>query len=107
MMKKVIIRDCDVSTTAYTTKSDGTVKYTVPKIGNSEVTTITYQGANGQVTVNEPELPFEIAVNTKAGTSINVSAKGRTSSRIVVEYNFTGTEGGETQQNTAECSNSN
>lgn len=104
--EKSNIRDCDVSATAYTTQNDGTVKYTVPQIGNSEVNSVTYVGTNGPVTVNDPVLPFEISVNTKAGTSINVSAKGRTSSRIVVEYDFTGGNG-EMQKSSAECSNSN
>lgn len=104
--EKSNIRDCDVSATAYTTQNDGTVKYSVPQIGNSEVNSITYIGTDGPVTVNDPVIPFEVSVNTRAGTSINVSAKGRTSSRIVVEYDFTGGNG-EMQKSSAECSNSN
>jgi hypothetical protein len=71
---------CDVSTNPTTAGAAESVSYSANKIGNATMSSLTYGGANGDIMVNNPTLPFSMTVNVPQGASISVSASGKSSS---------------------------
>ncbi|MCO4294503.1 hypothetical protein NF867_16695 [Solitalea sp. MAHUQ-68] len=97
-------QSCDVSTESYTTQSNGTVTYTVTANSGSTVTSITYEGTNGPVTVSNPGGNFNLSVNVEAGTTISLNAKGTAvKGQIRAYFTFTGNGGNEVSEKLKVC----
>lgn len=81
---------CDVSTTPTTAGVAESVSYSANKIGNASMSSLTYGGANGNVTVNNPTLPWSTTVTVPQGGNISIAATGKSSSGggIAAGYSF-------------------
>ncbi|POY36352.1 hypothetical protein C3K47_11435 [Solitalea longa] len=96
---------CDISAESYITNSEGTVTYTVTASGdNSSISSISYTGADGAVTVNNPNTSFSQSVNVHKGTMINLNAKGTAiKGQLRASYVFTGNGGAELKESLKVC----
>ncbi|UKJ05782.1 hypothetical protein [Solitalea lacus] len=88
---------CDFSTESYTTNNDGTVTYTVTKEGNgSTISSITYRGTDGVITVPNPGDNFTLSAPVKKGTVITLNVKGTAvEGQLRAQYKFISTTGTE------------
>ncbi|HWA34956.1 MAG TPA: hypothetical protein VG737_12530 [Cyclobacteriaceae bacterium] len=59
-----------------TAMSAGSLQYDVSITGAATVSSITYVGNSGSVTVNNPSLPFSANFNVLSGASIAISVVG-------------------------------
>lgn len=98
------VRQCDFATNSITASATGTVMYKLSYIAPSTVSSITYKTSSGDVTLNNPPNNFERMIEVAAGTVINISAKGTTSSStIYISYDYMA--GSTTISNQQTCGN--
>lgn len=50
--------------------------YNASRTGSSTVSSLTYGGANGPVSVNNPSLPFNQTLSVPAGAEVFISVRG-------------------------------
>jgi len=69
-------KTCTVSPTTMTATAAGSLQYDVSLTGAATVSSITYAGNTGSITVNNPVLPFSVNLNVLAGASISITVLG-------------------------------
>jgi hypothetical protein len=74
--KKDTPKTCTVSPATMTASAAGSLQYDVSTTGAATISSITYAGNSGTVTVNSPALPFEVNLNVLKGASISISVSG-------------------------------
>lgn len=80
-------KNCSLSTGTYTTTAAGKVTYRLTHDGAAIIDSLTYYGANGQVKVKEPAIPFTITVDLPAGATVGITAAGTAiKGRFSIEY---------------------
>ena len=73
----------------------GQLQYDVSATGSATVTSITYVGNTGSITVTNPVLPFEVNLQILAGATISIAVEGLTpTGNITGGYTFLANTGG-------------
>ena len=67
---------CSFGTNTVTTNSDVPVTYSASNQNSGTISSITYLGANGEVIVDSPTLPWSVTVTIPQGKSVNITAIG-------------------------------
>lgn len=80
-------KQCTAKTAQETATVNVNVTYFASKTGEGNVTSLTYQGPTGAVTVNDPKLPYQVTVTIPAGKAIGISVTGvMTNGKIEVSH---------------------
>jgi hypothetical protein len=67
---------CNFGTNTVTTNSDVQVTYSASNKTSGTIVSLTYQGANGEVIVTSPTLPWTVMVTIPLGKPVNITAVG-------------------------------
>jgi hypothetical protein len=94
---------CNFSTGSATAGSGAQVTYSVSGQGTSSVSSVTYQGANGQVKVSNPSLPWSVSIGFPNGGSVGVSAVGTASNGGVIKLAYGINSSGSFNADTVAC----
>ena len=96
-------KECTASPSSAPAPSDGMASYFVNATDPSTViSSITYQGTNGPVTLGPTQLPWNASVFVKNGALISVSAVGSGNGKLTAGYAFN--NGTDSVSNSASCS---
>jgi hypothetical protein len=98
-------KTCTLSLTPMAATTAGSLQYDVSVTGTATISSITYVGNSGNVTVNNPALPFSANFNVLSGASIAISAVGvaPAGSNIKVSYIFAPNAGANPTTAQASC----
>ena len=97
-------KECTATPSPAQAPSNGTASYYVNSSNPSaKLSSITYQGANGSVSLPAPQLPWSASVFIKSGTMISISAVGSGGGKLTAGYSFN--NGVDSVSNSASCNN--
>ena len=98
--------DCPISLSVKA-PADGLVVYSVTvESGSGRANLITYQGTSGKVTLNNPDLPFNVVIDVKADDIISIATNVTAMhGRVAVGYSFSDPGAVNPEVNTQYCEN--
>ena len=95
--------NCNFSTGSTTAPSGAEVSYSASGKGSASLSSITYQGINGQVTVSNPALPWSISFGYANGGSVELSAEGTATNGGVLTLSYGINASGSFNADTVAC----
>ena len=94
---------CNFSTGSTTAPMGAQVTYSATGVGNASLSSVTYQGVNGQVVVSNPSLPWSVNLNFSNGGNVSLSAVGSASSGATITLSYGITSSGSFSADTVAC----
>lgn len=95
--------NCNFSTGQVTAPSGAEITYTASAKGSASLSSVTYQGLTGQVTVSNPSLPWSISFGYANGGSVELSAEGNATNGGVLTLTYGINAGGSFNADTVAC----
>ncbi|HET7002658.1 MAG TPA: hypothetical protein VFI33_15145 [Puia sp.] len=96
--------NCNFSTGYVTAPSGAEVTYYATGKGSATLSSVTFQGVNGQETVSNPALPWSISFGYTNGGPVELSAEGTASNGGVLTLSYGINAGGTFNADTVACS---
>lgn len=95
--------NCNFSTGLATAPSGAEVSYSATGKGSASLSSVTYQGVNGPVTISNPSLPWSISFGYANGGSVELSAEGTATNGGVLTLSYGINASGSFNADTVAC----
>ena len=94
---------CNFSTGSTTAPVGAQVTYSATGAGNTSLSSVTYQGVNGQIKITNPSLPWSINLNFSNGGAVGLSAVGSASNGGTITLSYGINASGSFSADTVAC----
>ncbi|PZF74726.1 hypothetical protein DN068_00570 [Taibaiella soli] len=94
---------CTATANTQTAPAGGNIIYTAKALGNnSKINSVTYYGASGSVTVNNPTSPWQLLIPVQKGGTISISVSG-VADTVLAGYTYLDSNGANPIAEAAQC----